>query len=90
MHFATSLHNTHTLHISIIHPTNRKSLFTTEEEYIEGLMRIQDHQVRAKHNSGCLVLVVVHLHSCVAGATIGHHLCFIPILKKVENDVILH
>ena len=55
-------------------------LFTTEEEHVEGLMRLQDDQVRPKHHTSCLLLIVVHLDCTVAGAAIRHHTCLVTFL----------
>ena len=60
---------------------------TTEEEDIEGLVRVQNDQLWPKHDPGRLVLVVVHLHSSVAGATIRHHTSLITTLKEKNPDI---
>lgn len=53
---------------------------TTEEEYVESLMWLQDDQVRPKHHTGCLLLVVIHLDCTVAGAAVRHNTCLVTFL----------
>ena len=62
-------------------------LLTAEEEHVEGLMRLQDDQVRAKHHTGCLLLVVIHLDCTVAGTAIRHDTCLVTFLL-VEYTVL--
>ena len=57
-----------------------RSMLTAEEEHVEGLMRLQNDEVRSKHDPSCLLLVVVHLHSRVTGTTIGDNTRPVPIL----------
>ena len=60
----------------------KKPLFslTTKEEDVEGLMGVQDDQLRPKDDPGSLVLVVVHLDCCVARTPVGHHPGLITVL----------
>ena len=61
-------------------------MLTTEEQDIEGLVRLKDHQVGSKHDSGCLLLIVVDLDGRVARTTIGHHTRFVPVLLVRERE----
>ena len=55
---------------------------TAEEEDIEGLVWVEDDQLWPKHHPGRLVLVIVHLHSSVAGATVCHHTGLVSSLAR--------
>ena len=61
-------------------------MHTTEEEDIECLVRLKDHQVWPKHDSRSLLLVVVDLHSRVARTTIGHYTRLVPVLLVRERE----
>jgi hypothetical protein len=61
-------------------------MLTAEEQDIECLVRLKDHQVWPKHNSSRLLLVVVDLHSRVARTTIGHYTRLVPVLLVQERE----
>ena len=60
-------------------------MLTTEEQDVECLVGLKDDQVWSKHNSRCLVLVVVDLDGRVARTTIGHYTRFVPVLLIKER-----
>ena len=59
---------------------------TTEEEYVECLVRLQHHQVRAKNHSSRLLLVVVDLDCTVARATVGHNPGLVSLLETMTAN----